>query len=119
MYQQEKQEHEETLLIRQREVENLEKKVETLRDPSAVETVMSKYQSQINDLSTLREKHQKGNLARRQAVLDELNRALSIVSEYKQYRENEIRKSRKYLESQQHFITIKPLSDEQEKILSS
>ena len=99
-------------------MKTLEEKVETLRDPSAVETVISKYQSQINNLSTLKEKHREGNLVRKQAVLDELNEALTAVSEYERYRENEIRLSRKYLESIQHLNTIKSLSSEQENILS-
>ena len=116
LYDQERQEHEAALVDCQKEVEALEEKVETLRDPSAVETVMSKYQSQINDLSSLSKKHQEGNIARKQAVLDEFNHAIRISSEYKLFREKELKSLQKYLKSRQQFDVTLP--DEGDKILS-
>jgi hypothetical protein len=95
----------------------MEEKVEALRDPSSVEAVMSKYQSQINDLSTLTKKHQEENLTRKQAVLGELNQALQICSEYKIYREKELTSLQKYLNGRQQLDIA--LSPEEEEILSS
>ena len=92
-------------------------KVEILRDPSAIETVMTKYQSQINDLTLLIKKHQEGNLARKQAVLAEFNHALRICSDYKVYREKELKSLQKYLKSRQQFDIT--LEDADMEVLSS
>jgi hypothetical protein len=116
-YLQEKDDHEASLSLKRQEVEAMEEKVEALRDPSSVEAVMSKYQSQINDLSTLTKKHQEENLTRKQAVLGELNQALQICSEYKIYREKELTSLQKYLNGRQQLDIA--LSPEEEEILSS
>ena len=111
------EEHGATLSLRQEEVKILEEKVETLRDPTAAETVMSKYHSQINDLESLSKQHQEGDIARKQAVLAEFNEALRVCSEYKIYRERELKSLQNYLNSLQQMDIA--LSNEEEKILSS
>lgn len=94
----------------------MEEKVETLRDPSAVETVMSKYQSQINDLESLCKKHQEGNLARKQAVLSKFNHALRVCSDYKMYIEKELNSLDKYLKGKQEFDVT--LTEDEKDLLS-
>lgn len=113
----EKQEHEDDIATLEKQIKAKEEKVETLRDPYAVETVMSKYHSQINDLSSLIKKHQEGNLARKQAVLAEYNHALRVCSEFKIYREKELSSLQKYLKNRQQFDIV--LSNEDIEALSS
>ena len=113
----EKQELENEMVTIEKEIKAKEEKVETLRDPYAQETVMSKYHSQINDLSELIKKHQEGNLARKQAVLAEFNHALRVCSEFKIYREKELNSLQKYLKSRQQFDLV--LSKEDLDLLSS
>jgi len=113
----EQKEHETALSIRSKEIAELEEKVYNLRDPSAIEAVMSKYQSQINELSTMRKKHQEDNLARKQSVLIEFNQALRICSEYKAYREKELVSLQKYVSGKEEFDV--ELSQEEKKIVSS
>ncbi len=111
----EKQEHEEELSKLQTEINMRQEKIETLRDPSAIDLVMTKYQTQINDLNCLIKKHQEENLARKQAAMAEVNEALRICSEYKVYREKELKSLQKYLQSRQKFDIT--LSEEDMKVL--
>lgn len=83
----------------------------------AIDTVMSKYESQINDLNSLIKKHQQGNLNRKQAVLNEMNKAMSICSEYKSYRENELSSVQKYLKNRPRYEFA--VSNEEMDLLSS
>ena len=116
IYVREKEENEARLVMRQKEVEALEEKVEALRDPSAVETVMSKYHSQINDLNALSKKHQEENLARKHAVLAKFNDVLRVCYEYKLYTEKELCSLQKYLKSRQQFDVV--LSEDERELLS-
>lgn len=117
IYEDDKKEHEDELSSIEKEINKRKEKVETLKDPSAVEAVMSKYQAQIIDLNSLIKKHQEGNMARKQSVLNEFNHALKVCSEYKLYREEKLKSIQKYVKSRQQFDVS--LSEEDMKVISS
>ena len=71
--------------VRTREVEALEAKVAALRDPVALEEQMAMFERQCAELEAMRQKYVEENIARKKAVCDEINQAISAMEDYEQY----------------------------------
>lgn len=70
-----------TLSIRQREVDSTESKINSLRDPVALEEQMAAYEGQCSELERLRIDHQEENLAKKKAVVAEIYSACQAMNE--------------------------------------
>jgi kinetochore protein NDC80 len=73
------------LAVRQREVETMENKVASLRDPVALEEQMAAYERQCTELEALRVQHQEENIAKKKAVVEEINAACTLMEEHTQH----------------------------------
>lgn len=75
----EKEQQDATLAVREGEVCAIEEKIESLRDPAALEEQMIRYQRQLDQLEALNRKHQEENLLMKQAVQKEINAAIQAI----------------------------------------
>jgi len=73
------------LTVRKREVETMENKVAALQDPVALEEQMAAYERQCAELEALRVEHEEENVAKYQAVLDEVSRACQAMADHDAY----------------------------------
>jgi SMC interacting uncharacterized protein involved in chromosome segregation len=73
------------LAVRQREVEAMETKVATLRDPVALEEQMAGYERQCAELEALQIKHKDDNIAQKKAVQNEIESAFRLMTEHDDY----------------------------------
>ncbi|KAG7353792.1 HEC/Ndc80p family-domain containing protein [Nitzschia inconspicua] len=71
--------------VRTREVESLETKVASLRDPVALEEQMAQFERQCAELEAMRQQHEEDNLARKRAICVEIDQACSAMEEYDQF----------------------------------
>jgi len=76
------EEQEGALQVRQNEVENLERKIASVRDPVALETAIARYQSQCVELEALRQEEEEEFTAEREAITEEIAAALHSCGEY-------------------------------------
>ena len=91
----EKEEQEGTLAVRRKEIESIETKIGSLRNPVALEAAIAKYQRQCTQLETTRQKNQEEYLMQKKAVQAEINDALALLA----VREEHIQTALKELES--------------------
>ena len=68
-----------------REVESMETKVASLRDPVALEEQMTQFERQCAELEAMRQQYEEDNLARKKAVCDEIEYACAAMEEYDQF----------------------------------
>jgi hypothetical protein len=94
----EREQQDAALAVRLREVTSIEEKVESLRDPAALEEQITRFQRQCTQLEALRMKHEEENVAQKKAVQDEINAALQSVEDHKAYVE------KKFAELQQYVL---------------
>ena len=85
--------------VRVRELESIETKVASLRDPVALEEQMAKFEQQCAELEALRQQHEEDNVARKAAVCEEVDRALSAMQEYDKFCLNKISEVQQYKEN--------------------
>ena len=71
--------------VRTRELESIETKVASLRDPVALEEQMAQFEQQCAELEALRQQHEEDNVARKVAVCEEVDRAISAIQEYDKF----------------------------------
>ena len=76
----ERDEQEGTLAVRLREIDSIETKISSLRDPVALEAAIAKYQRQCTQLETLRQKNQEEHAALNEAVQAEISDALASLA---------------------------------------
>ena len=81
----EREAHEAKLGVRMREVESMETKVASLRDPVALEEQMTQFERQCAELEAMRQQYEEDNLARKKAVCDEIEHACAAMEEYDQF----------------------------------
>lgn len=89
------------MAVRLREVKSIEEKVESLRDPAALEEQITRFQRQCTQLEALRMKHEEENVAQKRAVQNEINAALRAVEEHNAYVQ------KKFAELQQYVLKKK------------
>jgi plasmid stabilization system protein ParE len=97
----EREQQEAALAVRLREVDAIESKIESLRDPAALEEQIARYQRQCTQLEALQMKHQEENVSQKKAVQDEINAALRAITEHNDY----VRKQ--FAELQQYVLRKK------------
>jgi chromosome segregation ATPase len=78
----ERKSHEAKTTIRKREVEGMESKIESLHNPVSLEEQMAAYHRQCADLEALRMEHQDENVAKREAVLEQINSACQLMADH-------------------------------------
>lgn len=81
----EREQQDAALAIRLREVSSIEEKIESLRDPAALEEQITRFQRQCTQLEALRMKHEEENVAQKKAVQNEIHDALQAVEEHNVY----------------------------------
>ena len=101
MLNKEREQNEAALAVRLREVASIEEKVESLRDPAALEEQITRFQRQCTQLEALRMKHEEENVAQKKAVQNEINAALQSVEEHNIYVQ------KKFAELQQYILRKK------------
>jgi SMC interacting uncharacterized protein involved in chromosome segregation len=92
----EREQAEAALAVRLREVEAIESKIESLRDPVALEEQIARYQRQCNQLEALQLKHQEENISQKMAVHDEINAALRAIEEHNNYVREKFKSMKQY-----------------------
>ena len=97
----EREQQEAALAVRLREVTSIDDKIESLRDPAALEEQIARYQRQCTQLEALQMKHEEENLSQKRAVQNEINAALMAVTDHKDYVQ------KKFAELQQHILKKK------------
>ena len=95
----EKEEQEGTLAVRLKELDSIETKIGSLRDPVALEAAIAKYQRQCTQLEALRQKNQEEHSVQKSAVQAEIKEALDYLAA----REEDIQSKLKDLEG--HICT--------------
>ena len=113
----EKEEQEAALAIRHKEVQLVENKVSSLSDPGSMESTIANYQRQCSELESLRQKHQDENLAKKQAVLQEVTDVISFCTELKTLQKQELRNLHEYI-IDKHLKNVQ-VSDKEEKLIST
>jgi SMC interacting uncharacterized protein involved in chromosome segregation len=93
----EREQQEAALAIRRREVTSIEEKIESLRDPAALEEQITRFQRQCTQLEALRMKHEEENVAQKRAVQKEINEALRAVEEHHIYVQKKFSELRQYV----------------------
>lgn len=81
----EKEQNESALSVRVREANELQTKIEELRDPAAVEEQMAKLSRQCTSLEAMRLVHEEETLSTKRAVQEEINAALDAISAHESY----------------------------------
>jgi kinetochore protein NDC80 len=71
-----------TLAVRQRELDTIERKVTSLRDPVALEEQLATYDRQCAELESLRIDQQEENIAKKKSVVEEINTACTAMKDY-------------------------------------
>jgi SMC interacting uncharacterized protein involved in chromosome segregation len=87
--------------VRIRELDSIETKVASLRDPVALEEQMAKFEQQCAELEALRQQHEDDNVARKAAVCEEVDRALLAIQEYDKFCREKVSEVAQYKESNQ------------------
>jgi kinetochore protein NDC80 len=87
--------------VRTREVEALETKVMSLRDPVALEEQIAMFERQCVELETMRQQYHEENIARKRAVFDEINQACSAIEDYDQFCVQKIADANQYRKQKQ------------------
>mmetsp|Transcript_23696 Transcript_23696/g.52464 ORF Transcript_23696/g.52464 Transcript_23696/m.52464 type:complete len:262 (+) Transcript_23696:876-1661(+) len=95
----EKEEQDGTLAVRLREIDSIETKIGSLRDPVVLEASIAKYQRQCTQLETTRQKNHEEHSMQKKAVQAEINEALALLAA----REEHIQTALKELEG--HICT--------------
>ena len=90
-------------LTKQRKIGSLKTKIASISDPVALEAAISKYQNQCHQLEALRQRHHDETTAKRKAVQEELNSALQILTDQKEYTQTMFRKLGEYIQDQETF----------------
>lgn len=85
--------------VRIRELESIETKVSSLRDPVALEEQMAQFEQQCDELEALRQQHEEDNVVRKAAVCEEVDRALLAIQEYDKFCMDKIVEVQKYKEN--------------------
>jgi hypothetical protein len=78
----ERKSHEAKSSIRKREVEGMESKIESMHNPVSLEEQMAAYHRQCADLEALRMEHQDENVAKREAVLKQIDSACKLMADH-------------------------------------
>ena len=87
----ERDEQEGTLAVRLREIDSIETKISSLRDPVALEAAIAKYQRQCTQLETLRQKNQEEHAALNEAVQAEISDALASLAVREEHIQTKLR----------------------------
>ena len=82
-----------------------------------MESTIAKYQRQCSELESLRQKHQDENLAKKQAVLQEVNDVISFCTELKTLQKQELKGLQEYIMGK-NLKNVK-VSDKEEKLIST
>ena len=85
--------------VRMRELESIETKVTALRDPTALEEQMAKFEQQCTELEALRQQHEEDSVKRKAEVCEEVDRAISAIQEYDQFCRDKVLEVQKYQEN--------------------
>jgi len=80
-----------------RELKSVEEKIDTLRNPVALEAAVSRCMRQCSELEAQRKRYQDENLMRKHAVLAEINDALRTCAEYKEYQDKTVKKVKRFI----------------------
>jgi hypothetical protein len=84
-YENERELQEATLHVRLKEVESVELKIESLRDPASLEEQMCALQRQCDSLERLRNRHQEETVSQKMAIQQEIQEAILAVEEYNRF----------------------------------
>ena len=92
----EREAEEAKLAVRQREVEAMEGKVASLRDPVALEEQMARYERQCAELESLRIRFQEESAAKKKAVIEEIEQKYQEMIQFEAYFANKIEQVETY-----------------------
>jgi len=107
----EKKEHGVSLSVRLKEIELLETKISSIRDPMALEAAITKYQKQCAQLEALRRQHHEKNVAKKKAVQQEINEAIRACADHKEYTQRRLNQLSLHVQEQANrFDRIKHCS---------
>ena len=79
---QEREIQEAKIAVRQREVDAMEAKINGLSDPVALEAQMAQFERQCAELEALRRQHEEESVAKKRAVVQEIQEALALMAEH-------------------------------------
>jgi len=98
----EKSEHEQVLSEKLRDIEMKEERIESLKDPAALENSFALCQQKHQDLEGLRNKNLDMYEIRKTSVLNEFNEAMELVIEHKEHEDNALRELKQNLNTPTH-----------------
>jgi len=84
--------HESTHAVKLEELTSLENKVAALQNPVALEAAVHRCHRQCTELEAHRKRYQDENMMQKRAVLTEINNAMGICAEYREYQDKIIKK---------------------------
>jgi len=98
-YNKEKEQLDATIQELVAETEEAETKTTQLRDPMALETAIARNQTRLNQLRALREEKSEASAARKEAVHNEILKALNMCADHKDYIQNQLLELKTYGEN--------------------
>lgn len=101
----EKEEQERALSVLLREIEVIETKIASIYDPVSQEEAITRYQRRCAELEALLSKTQEEGEARKQAVRKEINDALVVCAEHKEYQRKKLAELEAYIQMQSDSFT--------------
>jgi len=108
---------ESTHVTKMEELKSVEDKIDALRNPVALEASVSRCMRQCSELEAQRKRNQDENLMRKHAVLTEINDAMRICSEYREYQHKTLKNLKGYITA--YDVPKIELSTSDEQKLSS
>jgi len=82
--------------VRVREVESIEMKVTSLRDPVALEEQITQFERQCDELEAMRQQHEEDNVSRKKAICEEIDTAILEMREYDNFCLDKIKEVQEY-----------------------
>ena len=93
-----------TLNVRLHEVETIELKIESLRDPASLEEQMCALQRQCDSLERLKKRHHEETVTQKFAIQQEIEEAILAVEEYNRFVGNKLNELKCYAEHQTNSV---------------
>ena len=93
-----------TLNVRLHEVETIELKIESLRDPASLEEQMCALQRQCDSLERLRNRHQEETVSQKFAIQQEIQEAILAVEEYNRFVHNKLNELKSHADDRKKSV---------------
>ena len=104
-FENERELQEATLKVRLHEVETIEFKIDSLRDPASLEEQMCALQRQCDSLERLRNRHEEETVSQKVAIQQEIQVAILAVEEYNRFVCHKLKDLKSYAEDQKNCVS--------------